>query len=153
MSSFMFFKYLLVASSVFILIVLVMSSNCYNQKYSTRILLAVSFEETYSTLLIPFFEINLQYIHIKRPGAPHYRGFTITLRLTIRDRTSLHERSARLRDLYPTTYNTRKRLQTSVLLAGFEPLIPEIERPQGHALDSAVTGIGCWQDPASSQST
>jgi hypothetical protein len=74
----------------------------------------------------------------------------ITLRNTLHDRTPLDERSARRRDLYLTTYNTRKRLQTSVLQAGFEPVFPEIERPQAHALDRAATEIGC---PANSQST
>jgi hypothetical protein len=30
-----------------------------------------------------------------------------------------------------------------MLPAGFEPAIPANERPQTHALDRAVTGIGC----------
>jgi hypothetical protein len=31
-----------------------------------------------------------------------------------------------------------------MLSAGFEPAIPASERPQTHALDRAVTGIGNW---------
>jgi len=67
-------------------------------------------------LLNPLFETNLNHIHNKRstavsgPGSPHYRGFTITLRHTIHDRAPLVERAARRRDLYLTTYNTRKRI-------------------------------------------
>ena len=48
--------------------------------------------------------------------------------------------SARRRNLYLTTHNTRKR-QTSLLLARFEPTIPVSERPQTHALDRAATRI------------
>jgi hypothetical protein len=33
-------------------------------------------------------------------------------------------------ETYLTTYNTRKRLQTSVIPAGFEPAVSEIERPE-----------------------
>jgi hypothetical protein len=55
--------------------------------------------------------------------------------------TPLDEGSARRRDLYLTTRNTHNR-QTSIPPAGFEPAIPESERPQTHALDRAATGIG-----------
>jgi hypothetical protein len=75
------------------------------------------------------------------PGPPHYGGFTITLRHTTLGRTPLEEWSAGRRDLYLTTHNTQKR-QTSMPLAGFELAIPEIERPQIHALFRAATGIG-----------
>jgi len=44
-----------------------------------------------------------------RPGPPHYRCFTITLRHTALGRIPLHEWSARGTDLYLTTYNTYKR--------------------------------------------
>ena len=54
-------------------------------------------------------------------------------------RTSLDEWSARSRDLYLTTHNTRKK-QTSMLLAGFESEIPASERPKTHTLDRAATG-------------
>jgi hypothetical protein len=47
------------------------------------------------------------------PGPPHYRGFAITLRHTTFGRTPLDEWSARRRDLYLTTHNSRKR-QTSM---------------------------------------
>ena len=43
------------------------------------------------------------------PGPPHYRGFTITLRHTTLSWTPLNECSARRRDLYLPTHNTRKR--------------------------------------------
>ena len=55
-------------------------------------------------------------------------------------RVPLDEWSARRRDLYLTTYNTRKR-QKSMPAAGFEPAIPASERPQTHALDHAATRI------------
>jgi hypothetical protein len=43
------------------------------------------------------------------------------------------------RDLYLTTHNTHKR-RTSMLPAGFEPVISASERPHTHALDHAATG-------------
>ena len=43
----------------------------------------------------------------------------------------MDERLARRTDLYLTTHNTQKR-QTSISPVGFEPAIPEGERPQGH---------------------
>jgi hypothetical protein len=56
-------------------------------------------------------------------------------------RTSLDEWSARRRDLYLTTYDTRNG-QTSMPPAGLEPTIPASERPQTYALDRAATEIG-----------
>jgi len=76
-----------------------------------------------------------------RPGPPHYRGFTITLRHTTVGRTPLDEWSARHRDLYLTTHNTHKR-QAYLHPAGFEPTIPASELPQTHALEKAATEIG-----------
>jgi hypothetical protein len=55
--------------------------------------------------------------------------------------TPLDDRSARNRDLFLTTHKTNKG-QTSMPPEGFEPAIPASERPQTHALDRAVTGIG-----------
>ena len=55
--------------------------------------------------------------------------------------TPLDEGPALRRDLYLTKHNTHNR-QTSMPPAGFEPTIPVSERPQTHALDRAVTGIG-----------
>ena len=75
------------------------------------------------------------------PGPSHYQGFTITLRHTTLGRTPLDEWSARLKDLYLATHNTHNR-QTLMSPAGFESTIPASERPQTHALDCAVTGIG-----------
>ena len=77
----------------------------------------------------------------RRPGSPHYRGFTITLRHTTLDRIPMNGWSARRRDLYLTTHTTHKRL-TSMLPAGFKPAIPASEWPKTHALDRAATGIG-----------
>ena len=72
---------------------------------------------------------------------PPLRGFTITLRHTAFGRTPLDERSARIRDLYLTKHTTHKR-QTSITLARYKLAIPVSERPQTHALDSAITRIG-----------
>jgi len=54
-------------------------------------------------------------------------------------RTPLDAWSARRRDIYLTTHNTRKR-QTSMTPVGFEPTISAGERPQTHALDRGATG-------------
>ena len=74
------------------------------------------------------------------PRPPHYRGFTITLRHTIRGSTPLDECSARRRDLYLKTHNTHNR-QTSVPPVGLNPAIPVSERPHTHALDRENTGM------------
>jgi hypothetical protein len=55
--------------------------------------------------------------------------------------TPMDECSARRRDLYLTTHNTRNR-QTSMPPVKFETTISAGERPQTHALDRAVTGTG-----------
>jgi len=52
----------------------------------------------------------------------------------------LDERSARCR-IYLKTHNTHNR-QTSMHPAGFQPAVPPSKRPQIHALDRTVTGIG-----------
>jgi len=62
---------------------------------------------------------------------------------TIVGRTPLDEWSARSRELYLTTHNTRNRQtdrQTSIPPVGFDPTIPASERPQTYALDRAATG-------------
>jgi len=73
------------------------------------------------------------------PWPPCYGGFTITLSHTTLSSTSLDEWSACRRDLYLTTHNTHYR-QTSMPPGGFEPTIPESERPQTNVLDRAATG-------------
>jgi hypothetical protein len=73
-----------------------------------------------------------------RPGPPHYRGFTITLRHTTVGSTTLIEWSARHGDLY-LTHNAPKR-EISMSPGGFQPTIPASERPQTHALDH----LGHW---------
>jgi len=52
-------------------------------------------------------------------------------------RTPLDEWSARRRDLYLTTHNTRNR-QTSMPQVGFEPTISAAARPLGPALSSDI---------------
>jgi hypothetical protein len=74
-------------------------------------------------------------------GRPQCRGFTITPRHTTLGRTPLDEWSVRRRDLYLITHSTHNR-QISMLPVGFEPAIPENERPSSLALDRAATGVG-----------
>ena len=64
-----------------------------------------------------------------------------TQRRTTFGRTLLDEWSARRRDLYLTTHDTRNR-QISMPPVGFEPKISAGERPQTYALDRAATGTG-----------
>jgi len=73
-----------------------------------------------------------------RPGLPHYRGFTITLRPTTLCMTPPEEWSARRRDVYLTTHNTH---ETSMPPAGFKPAISASERLQTHAFVRAATSI------------
>jgi len=75
------------------------------------------------------------------PGPPPCQGFTIKLRHTTLGRASVGEWSTPRRAFYLKTLRTHKR-QKSMPPAGFEPTIPGSERPQTHALDSAVTAIG-----------
>ena len=56
-------------------------------------------------------------------------------------RTPLDEGSASRKDLHLTTHNIQNR-QTSMSLVVFEPVTPASERPQTHALNRAVAGIG-----------
>jgi len=60
---------------------------------------------------------------------------------TASGRTPLNEWSARRKDLTVTTNNILER-QTSMPMSGFKPKIPVTERPNTHALDRTVTGIG-----------
>ena len=69
-----------------------------------------------------------------RPGTPHYRGFSITLRHTTVGRTPLHEGSARRRDLYLTTHNTHNR-QTAMSPGGIRTHNPR----KRAVVDFAVT--------------
>jgi hypothetical protein len=64
-----------------------------------------------------------------------------TQRRTTVGRTSLDEWSARRRDLFMATHNTRNR-QTSPSPVRFEPIFSAGERPQTHALDGAASGAG-----------
>jgi len=64
-----------------------------------------------------------------------------TQRRTTVGRTLLDPWSARRRDPYLKTHDTRNR-QTSMPPAGLEPMMSAGERPQTYALDRAATGIG-----------
>ena len=75
------------------------------------------------------------------PEPPHYRSFTIILRLPTVGRTPLDEWSARGRDRSLTTLNAHIG-RTSMPSAGLESTSPKSGRPQTHALDCAATGIG-----------
>ena len=68
------------------------------------------------------------------PEAPHYRGFTITLRSTPL------ESDQPFADIYPTTHTIYKR-QTSMAPAGFEPAIPASDQPQNHTLEGVASGM------------
>jgi hypothetical protein len=73
----------------------------------------------YKRITLAFLCVSQFYTHIfflsqrrnspRGPGPSHDRGFVITLRHTTLGRTPLYEWSARCRDLYLTTHNTRKR--------------------------------------------
>jgi len=71
------------------------------------------------------------------PEPPHYCGFTVTF-----GRNSLDGWSARHRDLYLTTHNTHRKETFMPQVVGFEPAIPESQRPQAQALDRAVIWVG-----------
>ena len=86
-----------------------------------------------------FFSITQQ--PLLGQGSSLSRPHEHTLRHTTVGRTPLDEWSARRRDLYLTTHNTRNR-QTLMPPAGFEPATPANEWPQTHALDQVATGIG-----------
>jgi hypothetical protein len=86
-----------------------------------------------------------------RPLLPnHYRCRKLLLHLiTLKathththtfDRTPLDGGSAICQEIYMATHNIHKRY-TSMLLAGFEPVIPASEPPQTHVLDHADTWI------------
>ena len=108
---------------------------------------------TYKTLLEPKFSHRIFHEFFtnsppthdatapRGPGPPHCRGFTITLRHTTLGGTPLDERSARRRDIYPTTYYTHKR-ETAMPPEGFEHAIPASEWLQTYTLDHSATGIG-----------
>jgi hypothetical protein len=71
------------------------------------------------------------------------RSLDHTQRRTAVCKTPLNEWSARRRDLYPTKHNTHNR-QTSMLPAGFEPIISAGERLQTDALGRTANGTGKW---------
>ena len=77
---------------------------------------------------------------ILKPRPPHCWGYEITIRHTTLGRNPLNEESARRGTLYLKIHNTHKR-QTSVLPAGFEPVVAASERPQTCPLDRATTHV------------
>jgi hypothetical protein len=79
--------------------------------------------------------------HPSGQGPSHYRDFTAKLTgHTTLGTNTLEEWSARSRDLYLRTHNSRWR-QTSMPSARFEPIIPASEWPQTHALHRAATTL------------
>ena len=86
------------------------------------------------------------------PRPPHYRGFTITLSHATLGRTPLNKWSAGRRDLYLTAHDIHK-TQASMPAAGFEPAIPESDRPHTHALDRAANRTGDWYTGGSLKQT
>jgi hypothetical protein len=74
---------------------------------------------------------------LSRPGPPHYRGFTITLKHIALGRTPLDRVISLMHRPLPD--NTRR---TSMPPMRFGPAIPAVGWPQTHALDRAATGIG-----------
>jgi hypothetical protein len=77
----------------------------------------------------------------RRPGPPHYRGYTNPLRHIAAGRTALDEWSALRSDLYLGSHNSLK-TQTSVSAAVYEPTIPATKRPLTHGFSRAATRTG-----------
>jgi len=87
-----------------------------------------------------FFPVTFFIWRKQPPSGPGPRFLDHTQRRTTVGRTPLDKWSARRRDLYLTTHNTRYRhLRPPV---GFEPTISAGFRPQTHALDLAAAGTG-----------
>jgi len=112
---------------------LLYTSGKYLQEWDTNIIIKL-----YQFLHSPYI-IIFSVAH--GPGPIHVPDFTITFRHTTLGSTHLDEWSARRRNLYLTTHNTHKR-QTSVLPAGFEPVIRASEKPKTNVWDGAATGVG-----------
>ena len=75
-----------------------------------------------------------------RPGPPHYRGLTITLRYSTYGK--LLWTSDRHSEETSIWQHISHKWKTSLPPARFNPEILESERPQTHALDRAGTGVG-----------
>ena len=73
------------------------------------------------------------------PGAPHLRGFQITLNGAPQSVGLLWTSDQLVAETSTSQHTTR---QTSIPLVGFEPKISVGERPQTYALDRAATGTG-----------
>ena len=71
----------------------------------------------------------------------HYRAFIITLGHTTLSKTPLDERSARGKDFYLKTYNTKKG-RIFMPPSRSEPVVPASVPSRTHALDREATGIG-----------
>ena len=67
-----------------------------------------------------------------------------TQRRTTVGRTPLDEWSARRRDLYLTTHNTKQYTAIHAPRRDSKPTTSAGERPQTYALDRAATGTGLW---------
>ena len=75
--------------------------------------------------------------------ASSFTRFLDLSRHTTVSRVPLDAWSARRRNLYLTSHNTRDR-HTSMPPVGFEPTISAGERPQNYALDRVATGTGLY---------
>ena len=75
------------------------------------------------------------------PGPPHSWGFWITHRYTTVGRTPLDGWSVLRKDFYLNIHNNHKG-QTSIPLAGIEPVILASDRLQTLTFDRSATGIG-----------
>ena len=121
---------------------------------------SIAFQRMFSTsrfrcgLCEHHIEVQVQFFFSPSgPGPPHYRGFTITLRLTTLRRTPFDQCSARGGDPYVTAHGTQKR-QTSMRLGGIRtrnpskggaanpPLRPRDRWPSG----SITTGKFFWKN-------
>jgi hypothetical protein len=110
------------------------------QSTSVLVYLLAMFTLLFSSAFF-FWIFFLQWLFDPIPGHDlPVRDFGITLigPITL-GRSPLDERSARRRERSLKTNNTQQR---PVLPAGFETTVPASFRPQTHALDRAVTGIG-----------
>ena len=72
-------------------------------------------------------------------GSTALLGLGLFSPFRFRNRTQTHHTPARRRGYL--THNTYKK-QTSMPLAGFEPITPASERPQTQTLDRAAVGAG-----------
>jgi len=96
---------------------------------------STGFREKFVCLFVCFWRDSPQW------AMASFTRFLDHTRRTTVGRTPLDKWSARCRDLYLTTYNSRNR-QTSMPPVGFEPTISAGKRPQTYVSERAATGTG-----------